>query len=103
MKLLQGFWEKKILFFRKKPLVGKTSPSIWNINPAVVFIGSGNHEKGTDFAHHNDHFDLDEDVLLHGSALYAEYAISFLKKRKPKRRKNHDDSSLPKKRNLGKE
>ncbi|WP_312712561.1 amidohydrolase [Proteiniclasticum ruminis] len=45
-----------------------------------VFIGSGNHEKGTDFAHHNDHFDLDEDVLLHGSALYAEYAISFLKK-----------------------
>ena len=45
-----------------------------------VFIGSGNYEKGTDFAHHNDHFDLDEDVLLHGSALYAEYAISFLKK-----------------------
>lgn len=45
-----------------------------------VFIGSGNHEKGTDFAHHNDHFDLDEDVLLHGSALYAEYAVSFLKK-----------------------
>ena len=53
-----------------------------------VFIGSGNHEKGTDFAHHNDHFDLDEDVLLHGSALYAEYAISFLKKEAQKEEKS---------------
>lgn len=52
-----------------------------------VFIGSGNHEKGTDFAHHNDHFDLDEDVLLHGSALYAEYAVSFLKKEAQKEEK----------------
>ena len=53
-----------------------------------VFIGSGNYEKGTDFAHHNDHFDLDEDVLLHGSALYAEYAISFLKKEAQKEEKS---------------
>lgn len=45
-----------------------------------VFIGTGNKEKGTDFAHHNDHFDLDEDVLLHGSALYAEYALRYLNK-----------------------
>lgn len=45
-----------------------------------VFIGTGNPEKGTDFAHHNDHFDLDEDVLIHGSALYAEYALRYLQR-----------------------
>lgn len=44
-----------------------------------AFIGSGNKEKGTHHAHHNDFFDIDEDVLLHGSALYAGYALAYLK------------------------
>ena len=44
-----------------------------------AFIGSGNPLKGTHHAHHNDFFDIDEDVLLHGSALYAGYALAYLK------------------------
>lgn len=44
-----------------------------------AFLGSGNPEKNTHIAHHNDHFDIDEDVLINGSALYAEYALTYLK------------------------
>ena len=45
-----------------------------------AFIGSGNKEKKTDLAHHNDHFDIDEDALINGALLYAEYAVSYLEK-----------------------
>ncbi len=45
-----------------------------------AFIGSGNPEKSTNYAHHNDHFNIDEDVLSTGSSLYAEYALTYLKK-----------------------
>lgn len=48
-----------------------------------AFIGSGNAKKNTNFAHHNDHFNIDEDVLARGSALYAEYALTYLKKTRP--------------------
>lgn len=48
-----------------------------------AFIGSGNPKKKTTFAHHNDHFDIDEDVLISGAALYAEYALSYLDQNKP--------------------
>lgn len=44
-----------------------------------AFLGSMNHEKKTDSAHHNDHFDIDEDVLIKGSLLHAQYALNFLK------------------------
>lgn len=45
-----------------------------------AFIGTKNAEKKTDFAHHNENFDIDEDALIGGSALYAEYALTFLGK-----------------------
>ena len=48
-----------------------------------AFIGSGNPKKKTTFAHHNDRFDIDEDVLINGAALYAEYALSYLNQNKP--------------------
>ncbi len=43
-----------------------------------AFLGSMNPEKKTDAPHHNDHFDIDEDVLLKGSLLHAQYALSYL-------------------------
>jgi amidohydrolase len=43
-----------------------------------AFIGTANVEKGTNVAHHNEYFDVDEDALVNGSALYAQYAIDFL-------------------------
>lgn len=45
-----------------------------------AFIGTKNAAKKTDFAHHNENFDIDEDALIGGSALYAEYALTFLSK-----------------------
>lgn len=43
-----------------------------------AFIGCANAQKGTDFPHHNECFNVDEAVLANGSALYAQYALDFL-------------------------
>ncbi len=44
-----------------------------------AFLGMQNDEKGVGAAHHNQAFDLDEDVLFYGSAGAATYAIEYLK------------------------
>lgn len=43
------------------------------------FIGIKNPEIGADYPHHSNHFNLDDSVLSGGSALYAQYALDFLK------------------------
>lgn len=43
-----------------------------------AFLGSRNLEKKTDTAHHNDHFDIDEDVLIDGSLLHVQYVLGYL-------------------------
>lgn len=43
-----------------------------------AFIGCANAQKGTDFPHHNECFNVDEAVLANGAALYAQYALEFL-------------------------
>ncbi|NLC96968.1 MAG: amidohydrolase [Erysipelotrichaceae bacterium] len=43
-----------------------------------AFIGCANPDLGTDYAHHNERFNVDESVLKNGSALYAQYAIDYL-------------------------
>lgn len=53
-------------FFREK------APGI------LAFLGSANKEKGTDFPHHHELFNIDEDALEIGAALYAQYALDFL-------------------------
>ena len=51
--------------------------SMW---PGVfAFLGMKNPEKGIGAAHHNQNFDIDEDVLFKGRAASATYAIEFLK------------------------
>jgi amidohydrolase len=42
------------------------------------FIGSANAEKGLNAAHHNPHFDIDEDVLPLGAAVLAEATLRYL-------------------------
>lgn len=50
-----------------------------NIVPGVmVKLGTGNKEKGTDFPHHHEKFDIDEDMLEVGTALYAQFALNYL-------------------------
>jgi amidohydrolase len=46
---------------------------------AIAFVGSGKAD-GTSFPHHHPKFDLEEEALPIGTALYAAVAIEFLKK-----------------------
>ena len=41
-------------------------------------VGIANSDKGTDVAHHNERFDIDEDALPVGTALYAQFALDYL-------------------------
>ncbi len=48
--------------------------------PSVfAFLGAGNHEKGTDFPHHNPRFNIDEDVLLSGVELLVRSSLRYFK------------------------
>ncbi|HLS65872.1 MAG TPA: amidohydrolase [Pseudogracilibacillus sp.] len=42
-----------------------------------AFLGIKNEEKGTGAEHHNEHFDIDEDVLKLGAAATVQYALDF--------------------------
>ena len=53
------------------------------------FIGMKNPEKGVGAAHHNEYFDIDEDVLVKGAAGAATYALEFLKSDIDNSRKPH--------------
>ena len=45
-----------------------------------LFMGTGNEDKGTDHPHHHPKFDLDEDELYKGTALYTKLAVEYLKR-----------------------
>ena len=45
---------------------------------AFLFLNSSDHDKGTDFPHHNCRFDVDEDVLLTGTSVFVRIAERFL-------------------------
>lgn len=45
---------------------------------AFMFLSSANPEKGTDVPHHNAKFNIDEDVLWRGSAMFVKIAEKFL-------------------------
>ncbi|WP_026896149.1 M20 family metallopeptidase [Clostridiisalibacter paucivorans] len=44
----------------------------------IAFVGIRNEAKECDYPHHHERFNMDEDALEKGSALYAQYAIDFL-------------------------
>lgn len=52
-----------------------------NIAPgALAFVGARNEAKGACYPHHHGCFNIDEDALEIGTALYAQYAVDFLNK-----------------------
>lgn len=44
----------------------------------LAFLGAGNAQKQADYPHHHERFNIDEDALEIGVALYAQYAIDYL-------------------------
>ncbi|ABR49091.1 amidohydrolase [Alkaliphilus metalliredigens QYMF] len=50
-----------------------------NKAPGVMaFVGMRNEEKDACYAHHHERFNMDEDALEIGTALYVQYALDFL-------------------------
>lgn len=47
---------------------------------AIAFVGVRNEDTGACYAHHHDKFNIDEDGLEVGTALYVQYAVDFLNK-----------------------
>ncbi len=45
---------------------------------AYLFLSSSNPEKGTDIDHHSSRFNIDEDVLWEGTAIFAQIAEDYL-------------------------
>ncbi len=45
---------------------------------AIAFVGVRNDEKESNYPHHHERFNIDEDALEMGAALYAQYALDFL-------------------------
>jgi metal-dependent amidase/aminoacylase/carboxypeptidase family protein len=44
----------------------------------MTFVGIANKDKGSNIAHHHERFNIDEDALTVGTALYAQFAVDFL-------------------------
>lgn len=74
------FGEDKVITQRQPALSGDDfAEFILKAPGSYAYVGSGNSERSeTLVAHHNSHFDIDEDALLVSTALYTIYAIDYL-------------------------
>ncbi|MGP6140191.1 MULTISPECIES: M20 metallopeptidase family protein [unclassified Jeotgalibaca] len=45
---------------------------------AFALVGAGNEEKGTTWPHHHGRFNVDEEAMIVGAELYAQYALAYL-------------------------
>lgn len=66
--------------FSEKPTTGGEDFSFYmqDIPGCFALLGSGNKEKGSDYAHHHGCFNIDEQVMKTGAGLYAQYAWRYL-------------------------
>lgn len=64
----------------EKVMGGEDFAEFMNIVPGVLaFLGVRNEEKGACYPQHHPNYTVDEDALEIGTALYAQYAVDFLK------------------------
>ncbi len=73
--------EKNVITKVKAPnMAGEDFANYLNKIPgAFMFLSSSNPNKKTDYPHHNPLFNIDEDVLWQGSAVFVKIASEFLK------------------------
>ncbi len=66
--------------FVEKPTTGGEDFSFYieNIPGCFALVGSGNAAKDTEWAHHHGRFNIDEDAMVTGAELYAQYAWAYL-------------------------
>jgi amidohydrolase len=66
--------------YHEKPTMGAEDFSFYmdQAPGSFALVGSGNPDKDTEWAHHHGKFNIDEDGLLTGAELYAQYAWAYL-------------------------
>jgi amidohydrolase len=64
----------------EKPNMGTEDMSLYleKVPGAFFVLGTGNEEKGITYPHHNSRFDLDEEVLFIGPAIFTALALDYL-------------------------
>lgn len=74
----EAFGEQALYF--ERPTTGAEDFSYYTVDipGCYALTGTRNPEKGSDFAHHHGCFNVDEDSLVTGAELYAQYAWSYL-------------------------
>ncbi|MBC5638016.1 amidohydrolase [Ornithinibacillus sp. BX22] len=69
------------LYHEKPTMGGEDFSDYFKKAPGCfALVGSGNPEKDTEWAHHHGKFNIDEDALVVGAELYAQYAWGYLNK-----------------------
>lgn len=70
------------VLYAEKPTMGGEDFSFYldEVPGSFALVGSGNAEKDTEWAHHHGKFNIDEDAMVTGAELYAQYAWAFLNK-----------------------
>lgn len=68
------------VIYHEEPTMGGEDFSMYLEHAPGCFalVGSGNSDKDTEWAHHHGRFNIDEDALVTGAELYAQYAWSYL-------------------------
>lgn len=68
------------VIYHEKPTMGGEDFSFYldEAPGSFALVGSGNPEKDTEWAHHHGRFNIDEDALVTGAELYAQYAWAYL-------------------------
>lgn len=74
------FGDDKVITQREPALGGDDfAEYILCVPGCYAYVGSGNPDREeTTVAHHNSHFDIDEEALLVSTTLYATYALDYL-------------------------
>ena len=74
------FGKDHVITSRKPALGGDDMAEfILKVPGCYAYVGSANKDRPeTMVAHHNSHFDIDEDALRVSAAMYAAYAVDFL-------------------------
>ncbi|WP_042477655.1 amidohydrolase [Bacillus ndiopicus] len=75
---IEAFGEAAL--YAEKPTMGGEDFSFFldEAPGSFALVGSGNSEKDTEWAHHHGKFNIDEDALVTGAELYAQYAWAYL-------------------------
>ena len=73
--------EEEVITYREVPNMGGEDFAnyLGMIPGAFMFLSSSNHEKAADYAHHSPKFNIDEDVLWEGPAVFTKIAEEFLR------------------------